>query len=126
MCPEGEIDFVASGHLTQNPYENWTLFGRTVKVETSAEIVAKKLWHRGDRAAARDLFDLALVIENEPQELSTAGPFLTKHCETFLDQLKTRRKVLEAQFNAIDRLNYQPSYEHALSLATRFLMGLPK
>lgn len=126
LCPEGEIDFVASDHLTENPYENWTLFGRTVKVETSAEIVAKKLWHRGDRAAARDLFDLALVIENDAQGLLTAGPFLAKHRETFLDQLKTRRKVLETQFNAIDRLNYQPSYEHALGLATQFLMGLPK
>jgi hypothetical protein len=124
LLPLGEIDFVASDHLTQNPYENWTLFGRTVKVETSAEIVAKKLWHRGDRATARDLFDLALVIEKEPEGLVQASPFLVKHRELFLDQLKTRRKVLEAQFNAIDRLNYQPSYDQALGLASRFLMAL--
>ncbi len=124
LLPQGEIDFVASDHLTQNPYENWTLFGRTVKVETSAEIVAKKLWHRGDRATARDLFDLALVIEKEPEGLVQASPFLVKHRELFLDQLKTRRKVLEAQFNAIDRLNYQPSYDQALGLASRFLRAL--
>ena len=124
LLPQGEIDFVASDHLTQNPYENWTLFGRTVKVETPAEIVAKKLWHRGDRATARDLFDLALVIEKEPEGLVQASPFLVKHRELFLDQLKTRRKVLEAQFNAIDRLNYQPSYDQALGLASRFLRAL--
>jgi predicted nucleotidyltransferase component of viral defense system len=124
LLPQGEIDFVASDHLTQNPYENWTLFGRTVKVETSAEIVAKKLWHRGDRATARDLFDLALVIEKEPEGLVQASPFLVKHRELFLDQLKTRRKVLEAQFNAIDRLTYQPSYDQALGLASRFLRAL--
>ena len=124
LLPQGEIDFVASDHLTQNPYENWTLFGRTVKVETSAEIVAKKLWHRGDRATARDLFDLALVIEKEPEGLVQASPFLVKHRELFLDQLKTRRKVLEAQFNAIDRLNYQPSYDQALGLASQFLRAL--
>jgi len=60
--PEGEIDFVASSNLTDEPFEEWELLGRRVKVETSAEIVAKKLWHRGDRATARDLFDLATRI----------------------------------------------------------------
>lgn len=49
----GEIDFVASPNLTAQPYDEWTLLGRTVKVETAAEIVAKKLWHRGDRATKR-------------------------------------------------------------------------
>lgn len=52
LRPEGEIDFVASPNLTSNPYEEWNLLGRQVKVETSAEIVAKKLYHRGDRATA--------------------------------------------------------------------------
>lgn len=60
---EGEIDFVAWRNLTQNPYEGWQLEGRDVRVETAAEIVAKKLWHRGYAATARDLFDLSLVID---------------------------------------------------------------
>ncbi len=51
----------------------WTLLGREVRVETAAEIVAKKLWHRGDRATARDLFDLSLVIEREPDALRVAA-----------------------------------------------------
>lgn len=60
LRPEGEIDFVASPNLTVEPFELWHLLGRQVRVETSAEIVAKKLWHRGDRAMARDLFLLGL------------------------------------------------------------------
>ena len=36
--------------------------GQEIRVETAVEIVAKKLWYRGDRATARDLFDLSLVI----------------------------------------------------------------
>ena len=55
--PEGEIDFVASPNLTNQPFEVWSLLGRKVRVETAAEIVAKKLWHRGDRVSARDVFD---------------------------------------------------------------------
>lgn len=41
--PEGEIDFVASGPLTANPTVTETLFGHAVQVETSTEIVAKKI-----------------------------------------------------------------------------------
>ena len=54
---EGEIDFVAAQNLTEQAYEVWSLLGRSVNVETSAEIIAKKLWHRGDAATARDLFE---------------------------------------------------------------------
>ncbi len=124
LRPEGEIDFVASPNLTQQPTEPWHLLGRTVQVETSAEIVAKKLWHRGDRATARDLFDLALVIEREPEALASAGAFLLRHREAFLTQVEQRQAVLRVQFDAIDRLDYQPSYEKAATLARKFLGGL--
>lgn len=52
-----------SRNLTAPGFDEWTLMDHPVKVETAAEIVAKKMWHRGDRPTARDLFDLSLVIE---------------------------------------------------------------
>lgn len=121
---EGEIDFVASPNLTSAPFDTWSLLGRSVKVETAVEIVAKKLWHRGDMATARDLFDLALVIDKEPAQLKTAAVFLTKHRDVFLTQLSQRRKVLQAQFEAIDTLDFKPSFAQALSTATHFLKAL--
>jgi predicted nucleotidyltransferase component of viral defense system len=121
---EGEIDFVASPNLTEPAFEMWSLLGRTVRVETAAEIVAKKLWHRGDRATARDLFDLSLVIEREPHALRQAARFLTRHRAVFLEQLHDRRALLKAQFDAIDSLNYQPSYEESLTRAQEFLNSL--
>jgi hypothetical protein len=125
LRPEGEIDFVASPNLTTQPYDEWTLLGRQVKVETAAEIVAKKLWHRGDRATARDLFDLALVIEREPDALDTAAPYLVRHKDAFLTQIQQRRAVLGAQFDAIDTLDYRPTYDEAVDRASRFLTRLP-
>ena len=122
--PEGEIDFVASPNLTDEPFEEWELLGRRVKVETSAEIVAKKLWHRGDRATARDLFDLAIVIEREPMALAAASSFLTRHRGEFLTQVEQRKVVLKAQFEAIDTLEYQPSYEQAAASVSAFLLSL--
>jgi predicted nucleotidyltransferase component of viral defense system len=124
LRPEGEIDVVASPNLTDHPFELWELLGRQVRVETSTEIVAKKLWHRGDRATARDLFDLALVIEREPAALATASAFLTRHRDEFLKQVEQRKVVLKAQFEAIDTLDYQPSYELAAASVSGFLLSL--
>jgi hypothetical protein len=75
--------------------------------------------------SARDLFDLSLVIEREPESLRVAGRFLVRHRKAFIDQLSTRAAVLKAQFDAIDVLKYRPVFEAAAARAERFLVGLP-
>jgi predicted nucleotidyltransferase component of viral defense system len=122
--PEGEIDFVASPNLTDNPFDVWQLLGRSIRVETAAEIVAKKLWHRGDRVTARDLFDLSLVIEREPDALVSAAQYLIQHRDAFLEQLRSRAAVLQAQFDAIDVLEYRPTFSDAVERASKFLSKL--
>lgn len=122
--PEGEIDFVASPNLTSTPFDVWTLLERTVRVETPAEIVAKKLWHRGNQVTARDLFDLSLVIEHEPNALMSASKHLVRYRKEFLEQLQSRSGILKLQFDAIDVLTYRPSYEEAAQRAAAFLESL--
>lgn len=121
---EGEIDFVAAANLTDTPFETWSLLRRRVRVETAVEIVAKKLWHRGDRPSARDLFDLSLVIEREPKPLRAAARFLVKHRAAFIGPLVERKAVLKAQFDAIDVLRYRPSFESAAARAEAHLREL--
>jgi Nucleotidyl transferase AbiEii toxin, Type IV TA system len=121
---DGEIDFVASRNLTQAPFEWWHLNGRDLRVETAAEIVAKKLWHRGHAASARDVFDLSLVIEKDPDGLKTAASYLIRHRESFLKQLHDRGGILKAQFDAIDTLEYQPAFEQARQACEKFLGDL--
>ncbi len=121
---EGEIDFVVSPNLTETPFEIWNIGGTAVKVETATEIIAKKLWHRGDRATARDLFDLSLVIEKDPNALMNAAKFLNKNAEVFISQITSRAAVLKTQFNEIDTLNYKVSYEEAAKRAKEFLSSL--
>jgi predicted nucleotidyltransferase component of viral defense system len=124
IAPEGEIDFVASRNLTPHPFEEWAMLGRTIRVETAVEVVAKKLWHRGEQATARDLFDLSLVIEREPRELAAVGDRLVRHRTAFLAQLVQRADILSAQFEAIRTLTYKPTYEEAARRATTFLEAL--
>ncbi len=122
--PDGEIDFVASPNLTEAPFEIWNIAGQHIRVETATEIVAKKLWHRGDRATARDLFDLSLVIEKEPEALMQAAKFLQKNAAAFIHQIETRTKVLKAQFNEINTLQYKPNFDEAVERAIKFLSAL--
>lgn len=121
---EGEIDFVAAPNLTLFPFELWDINGQVIRVETATEIVAKKLWHRGDRATARDLFDLSLVIEREPEELQKASKYLQKNAAEFMQQISDRSRVLRLQFEQIDTLNYTPSYDEAANRAIQFLKVL--
>ncbi|WP_349791443.1 nucleotidyl transferase AbiEii/AbiGii toxin family protein [Xanthomonas sp. WHRI 7064] len=118
---EGEVDFVAAPNLLNDAWDTWDIGGRAVKVETAAEIIAKKMYHRGDRVTARDLFDLALVIEREPQQLLAATPFLLRHRKAFLSQIQAPHAGLRAAFNAIAMLDYTPSFDHCVAVVGDFL-----
>lgn len=124
FLPEGEIDIVASPNLTENPYEDWMLLEHPVKVESAAEIVAKKMWHRGDRPTPRDLFDLCCVIDHEPDSLRKAAPFLLRHRGIFLDELTAHATQLSRRFDDIRTLNYRPSYDECVEKAKNFLNSL--
>jgi hypothetical protein len=122
--PEGEIDIVAAPNLTAEPWTKETVMGEIVHVETDIEIIAKKMWHRGNRATARDLFDLVLVIRNDGPGLAREAKWLIRHREAFLYQISTRRKVLKITFDAIDRAKSPtilvPSYEECVEQAGEF------
>ena len=116
---------MASPNLTLPGYELETIQQRSIRLETDVEIIAKKMWHRGDQAKARDLFDLSLVIERSENYLGPAEKFLTKHRAPFLKQLTERESILRVQLSEIDVLEYQPSYDHCVSQVTTFLQSLP-
>lgn len=115
--PQGEIDIVVGTALTERPYEVVRHAGREIKVERSAEIIAKKMWHRGDQAKARDLFDLCAVADAEPAALKDAGPFFKRHGAAFLQRLQDRAELARAEFEAIDALGFQRSFDDCLQQA---------
>lgn len=121
---EGEIDFVAAPNLLEAAWEWWNIQGHRVRVEHSAEIIAKKMYHRGNLATARDLFDLCLVIEREPDALRDAAPFLTRHRDAFLARIRKPSEVLRASFDAIDTRAYSPNLEQCIALADAYLEQL--
>jgi len=101
--PEGEVDFIASAPVTNDPFVVERVLGRSVRVETTAEIVGKKVLHRARGFTARDLFDLALVSSRDPAAIDAIGPILRKQRSTIRERLLTGEKALRAA-KAISRL----------------------
>jgi predicted nucleotidyltransferase component of viral defense system len=114
--PEGEIDFVASAPLTEQPFRAERLFGRDVMVETSTEIVAKKVWHRGARFTARDIFDLAMVAECDAEALRAIAPILRDRREIVLARIDADEMALRETFSALDVLDYRRNFDECVAL----------
>lgn len=121
---DGEIDIVVGEPLTPHPFDVVAFEGRNIRVETSAEIIAKKMWHRGDRAKARDLYDLCAVAEADPAALELAQPFFVRHGAEFLARLARNAELMDAEFAAIDAIGATRSFTASLALARRIIEPL--
>jgi hypothetical protein len=124
FLPEGEIDFVASPTLTENPFKEHVVLGRKVLLETPIEIVAKKLWYRGDSATPRDLLDLALVIEHHFNEILDHGEVFAKNIEAFTEQCHSRRAIMLPVFEAIEKIEFKLSFDECLERANELKVAL--
>lgn len=122
--PEGEIDFVAAPNLTTPGFEIETILGQQVRVETSVEIIAKKMWHRGDRITGRDIFDFALIAEREPEALMAAAEWMVRHAAAVFQQLDERYEPLKKQFDAVDALNFHPTFDQACDILKAILTAM--
>lgn len=118
---EGEIDFVVSGPLTENPTRQERMFDRDVLVETSTEIVAKKLWHRGANFKARDIFDLAMVVEREPDALAPLQPVLRDRRDAVFGIVAAGDALLRRDFAELDVLEYRRSYDECVAIVKEAL-----
>lgn len=79
------------------------------------------MWHRGDRAKARDLYDWCAVAAAEPEAIRVAEPFMRRHGAAFLAQLHERAEFLKTDFEAIDAIGPHLSFESCVRLAQRIV-----
>lgn len=119
---DGEIDFVVGTPLTSEPFEIVQYLNRDIRIETCAEIVAKKMHFRGPHAKARDLFDLCTVAELEPRAIEIACPFFAKHGAAFIAGLKSNAAVAREEFKQIARLDYVRTFDDCIAIAEKVLV----
>jgi hypothetical protein len=113
---EGEIDFIASAPLTENPHAVETVEGRKARVESTAEILAKKVWHRGRHFTARDIFDLASVAQRDPESVRSIAKFLRRRRLDIRKRIETADKALRTTFGGLDRLDTSLGYDDCVDL----------
>ena len=119
--PEGEVDFIVSLPLTRHPTRAETVLGRRVRVDTTAEIIAKKVWHRGPELTARDMFDLALVATKEPAAIAQIAGILGQRRDAIRKRIAADEKILRRTYAELDTLDFQPSFDECLELVAGLL-----
>lgn len=105
----GEIDFIVAGSLTQAAFEIREVEGRTVRLETVSEIIAKKVYHRGSEAKPRDIFDIAAAAQSRRGEIVRALRAFPEQ----VSRTKERLDRLNPEFvaRAIAQLMIMPDYQ---------------
>lgn len=120
---QGEIDFVASGRITPHAATRERILGREMQVETSAEILAGKIWHRAARFTAADLVDLAVVARHDPAALASLRPVLAARRAALADRLERHQLALRESFAALDLLDFRASFDQCLQAAREILQS---
>lgn len=92
-----------------------------MQVDTSIEIVAKKVRYRGARFTARDIFDFAIVAEMEREGLARLRPLFREQRAAILGRLDSSDKILRKTFDELDVLDYRRSYDECVGVLRRAL-----
>jgi predicted nucleotidyltransferase component of viral defense system len=120
---EGEVDFIASGAVTGDAKTIETILGRPVRVESSAEILGKKMQYRASAFTARDLLDFAMLAEKAPAEMPKLGEIMAQKRDAILSRFSTADRILRATFAELELLDYRRSYDECLDIVTKLLRG---
>ena len=86
----GEIDFIAGGALTSPASTAETVDSERLELETVAEIIAKKIHHRGSTITPRDIFDIAAAGE--------------KHADAIIIELRKLKDAVGQAISALEKL----------------------
>jgi len=119
--PGGEIDFIGTGWLTPEPYRVEPLMGRSVNLETPAEIIAKKVRYRAASFKARDLFDLAVVLDNEPDAIREIAPVIREHRLLLETRVENYHAVLQEEYEALDFFDNRKTFDDCTAALARAL-----
>jgi hypothetical protein len=87
VTKRGDIDFIVGNDLTEASTAIERIEGRETRCHTNAEILAKKIEFRGPSFTMRDMFDLAVLIDRDPDSVDKA----LAACTTGNIEIATRR-----------------------------------
>jgi hypothetical protein len=87
---DGTRDFICCDPVTEGPFVVSEIRGRNVRLETPAEILAKKVVFRGSHLQPRDMFDIAAVAQ------AMGTNYVVEACSRFPDACLEALRVTES------------------------------
>lgn len=115
----GEIDFIVAAPRTLAPSSLIDVEGHLARVETVAEVIAKKVYFRGAQIAPRDIFDIAAASLRAREDVSAALSKFPGHTRATLDRMNrlSRDFVSAVIEQLIVKDDFLSTKSHAFDLA---------
>lgn len=85
----GEVDILISNFMTPQPATDWLFKKWVIKLETPAEILAKKIRYRSSQFKRRDIFDMAVIANIRKAELKAALQVNIENLARLRDRIAT-------------------------------------
>ncbi len=92
-------------------------------VETPAEILAKKVFYRASDFTARDIFDLAFLIEQGEAQFLDDKTYRDK-LGVILRRIQRSDDELRRSFSNIARTGYNGGYDHCIEVIKQFVSSI--
>ena len=117
------FDVVKKSHT---PYQEVNLWGHKLLIDTVEEIIAKKIYYRADKGNSRDLFDIAIAFNKEPDILTKT--LLTKNkiitlFET-VSNIYSNQPLKDLYLEEIQQMNPNSEYEFLANNTIEYLYNL--
>ena len=107
-----KIQFFSVEDKTKDPYQIVDLWGEKVQIESIQEIIAKKIYYRAHKGNARDLFDIAIAIHNNPLIFCELQVPIEKFKELFetVSKIKQNKELSKEYISEIELMNPNENY----------------
>lgn len=99
---ESKIQFFDNNPFTKTPFISGMIWGHQINIESQEEILAKKIFYRGDKGNARDIFDIAVSFRSDPSLICKLNRTQRLTDDKWADLYTTLSHICESQerFNA--------------------------
>lgn len=105
----GEIDFIVAASLTKDPFEAWEFEGCKILRERPVEVVAKKVFYRAADFRVRDVFDLACLLERQPDAVAREDDLFRAKQGVLMPRLEIMRPTYAEQARRL--IAVRPGFE---------------
>lgn len=118
----GEIDIIIAGALTGAPFIPQVIEGVETKLGSVAEIITKKVYHRGNEVQARDIFDIAAAARTHRDEIVDALREYPAQVSAPLERMNAQNPEFVAR--TIGQLMIKPGFEGLIETAYGTVLDL--